>query len=291
MPAPIYATDGQANAAFSSDLALTLTSTNEQPYVGVPELANAITASMGNSCLGHNKDENVVVSTLTARGPYSLGIPEVDGGQILPVAFGTTQVTSAANYSNPKPGDPCHPLAAGAHAPAIAFHPTQDPITSTDGITHAMGTGSKGGCATVAVAVAVTGDVFHTLRAEGFDASEDGTGRGAGAVAVAFPATLSNSGVDVEISPTLGAHNNGTNNPATLQGMAVRRLTPRECERLQGFPDDYTAIPWKRKPADQCPDGPRYKALGNSWAVPCAAWIGRRIALALADLRAMGRAA
>ncbi len=94
-------------------------------------------------------------------------------------------------------------------------------------------------------AVAVTGDVFHTLRAEGFDASEDGTGRGAVAVSV---------------------------------GMAVRRLTPRECERLQGFPDDYTAIPWRGKPADQCPDGPRYKALGNSWAVPCARWIGERIA-------------
>ena len=59
--------------------------------------------------------------------------------------------------------------------------------------------------------------------------------------------------------------------------MAVRRLTPRECERLQGFPDDYTLIPWRNKPADQCPDGPRYKALGNSMAVPCMAWIGKRI--------------
>ena len=58
---------------------------------------------------------------------------------------------------------------------------------------------------------------------------------------------------------------------------AVRRLTPRECERLQGFPDDFTQIPWRRKPADQCPDGPRYKALGNSWAVNCAEWIGERI--------------
>lgn len=59
--------------------------------------------------------------------------------------------------------------------------------------------------------------------------------------------------------------------------MAVRRLTPRECERLQGFKDDHTLIPWRGKPADQCPDGPRYKALGNSMAVPCMAWIGKRI--------------
>jgi len=59
--------------------------------------------------------------------------------------------------------------------------------------------------------------------------------------------------------------------------MAVRRLTPRECERLQGFNDDHTMISWRGKPADQCPDGPRYKALGNSMAVPCMAWIGKRI--------------
>jgi DNA (cytosine-5)-methyltransferase 1 len=58
--------------------------------------------------------------------------------------------------------------------------------------------------------------------------------------------------------------------------MQVRRLTPVECERLQGFPDGYTNIPWRKKP--EAPDGPRYKALGNSMAVPCMAWIGKRIA-------------
>jgi len=62
------------------------------------------------------------------------------------------------------------------------------------------------------------------------------------------------------------------------QAMTVRRLTPRECERLQGFPDDYTAIPWRKKPVEDCPDGPRYKALGNSMAVNCMEWIGERIA-------------
>jgi DNA (cytosine-5)-methyltransferase 1 len=68
------------------------------------------------------------------------------------------------------------------------------------------------------------------------------------------------------------------NTPAVAQAMTVRRLTPRECERLQGFPDDYTLIPWRKKAADECPDGPRYKALGNSMAVNCMAWIGERIA-------------
>jgi DNA (cytosine-5)-methyltransferase 1 len=63
--------------------------------------------------------------------------------------------------------------------------------------------------------------------------------------------------------------------------MQVRRLTVEECEFLQGFPRGYTNIPWRKKPASECPDGPRYKALGNSWAIPCVAWIGKRIQEAL----------
>jgi DNA (cytosine-5)-methyltransferase 1 len=63
-------------------------------------------------------------------------------------------------------------------------------------------------------------------------------------------------------------------NQCVMQAMAVRRLTPVECERLQGFPDNYTKI------ADKTPDGPRYKALGNSWAVPVVRWVGERIARA-----------
>ena len=61
-----------------------------------------------------------------------------------------------------------------------------------------------------------------------------------------------------------------------LHGL-VRRLTPIECERLQGFPDNHTQIPYRNKPAEQCPDGPRYAACGNSMAVPVMNWIGRRI--------------
>jgi DNA (cytosine-5)-methyltransferase 1 len=66
---------------------------------------------------------------------------------------------------------------------------------------------------------------------------------------------------------------------AVMHSMAIRRLTPKECERLQGFPDDWTKIPYRNKPADQCPDGPRYKACGNSMAVPVMRWIGERINL------------
>ena len=84
---------------------------------------------------------------------------------------------------------------------------------------------------------------------------------------------------DAHVSKTIDASGS---NPAMHQGgaaivqtMAVRRLTPVECERLQGFPDNYTNIPWRK--AAESPDGPRYKALGNSWAVPVVAWIGKRI--------------
>ncbi len=97
------------------------------------------------------------------------------------VAFETTQITSVGNYSNPKPGDPCHPLAAGAHPPAIALP------------------------------------------------------------------------------------------------WAVRRLTPTECERLMGFPDGWTKIGWRGKPPSLCPDGPRYKALGNSWGVNCGEYVFDRL--------------
>lgn len=74
-----------------------------------------------------------------------------------------------------------------------------------------------------------------------------------------------------------GSNNNAGHYTNTVTAMQVRRLTPVECERLQGFPDGYTAIPWRKKPAEECPDGPRYKALGNSWAVPVVRWIGSRI--------------
>ena len=120
--------------------------------------------------------------------------------------------------------------------------------------------------------------VAHSLRGEGFDASEDGTGRGTPLVPVAFNwqggATQTTLGFDPESGVTgcLQAHQ--TPAIAFSADWAVRRLTPRECERLQGFPDDFTAVPYRGKPAA---DGPRYKALGNSMAVPVVRWLGERI--------------
>lgn len=187
----------------------------------------------------------------------------------------------------------------------------------------------------VAQAVCVTGAVTHTLTTEGADASEDGTGRGT--PIIAFTAKDYGADAQEDLAPTLRAgthkdsHANGGVVPAitvALRGRegggtaelggevttalrassgggdrphvltsAVRRLTPRECERLQGFPDDYTRIPVRRypqpritktRPADMwelidgewwlmTADGPRYKQLGNSWAVPKFRWLGERI--------------
>ena len=124
--------------------------------------------------------------------------------------------------------------------------------------------------------------VTHALRGEGFDASEDGSGRGTPLVPVAFDCKAGGDIAAGAIAPTLRAMNavgrdNAGGQLAVHHDLGVRRLTPRECERLQGFPDDYTRIPWRGRPADRCPDGPRYRALGNSFAVPVIGWIGRRI--------------
>lgn len=83
--------------------------------------------------------------------------------------------------------------------------------------------------------------------------------------------------VSDEVSLTLSTSNLQTIFDDRSTNMIVRRLTPKECERLQGFPDDWTLVPYRGKPAEECPDGPRYKAIGNSMAVPVMRWIGERI--------------
>jgi DNA (cytosine-5)-methyltransferase 1 len=122
--------------------------------------------------------------------------------------------------------------------------------------------------------------VAHSLRGEGFDASEDGTGRGTPLVPVMASAFPWQVGGSMGMSAYEGVSGTLVKNQtmAMQHGCSVRRLTPVECERLQGFPDGFTQIPYRGKPADRCPDGPRYKALGNSWAVNCADWLGERLA-------------
>ena len=96
-------------------------------------------------------------------------------------------------------------------------------------------------------------------------------------VAIPIGTDCYNGLITGDIACTMGTPGSSVNasDPTVMQNMAVRRLTPIECERLQGFPDNYTNIPWRKK--DESPDGPRYKALGNSMAVPVMKWIGSRI--------------
>ena len=122
------------------------------------------------------------------------------------------------------------------------------------------------------------------------------SGQGAASRSIGYSETLSptlaaNAGGNTTpavMAPTLTASNDPSRSPQSSEitnqvnavhqaAMQVRRLTPRECERLQGFPDDWSQISWKGKPPEQCPDGPRYKACGNSMAVPVMRWIGARI--------------
>ena len=100
--------------------------------------------------------------------------------------------------------------------------------------------------------------------------------------AVAFqPGNLvrrAGSDPSTEVFPTL-SKDSGDQNPHVATPMAVRRLLPEECEALQGFPRNHTRISWRGKPPEQCPDGPRYKAIGNSMATNVMKWIGKRIQL------------
>lgn len=213
---------GQAGAEIGADMEPTLNCNHEAPYVA--------RTLLGKSNCSHAEDKETYV------------------------CFDTTQITSAANRSNPQPGDACHPLASGAHAPAIAF-PANLPGTqcaSTEELAPSMGAANP---------TAVAAPANTTARAVSL------RGREGGATAE----------LGDEVQNCLRASGGGGDKPHVLHAMQVRRLTPAEAERLQGFPDGYTAIPWRGKPADQCPDGLRYKALGNSWAIPCVSWIGERI--------------
>lgn len=120
-------------------------------------------------------------------------------------------------------------------------------------------------------------EVAHSLTGEGFDAGEDGTGRGTPLVASVVSNGDAHSGFRDEhgiIAGTVRTHRRNNSNPITeareLVGVRPRRLTPREYERLQGFPDDWTLI-------EGASDSARYRALGNAVAVPCVEWILRRL--------------
>ena len=187
-------------------------------------------------------------------------------------------------------GDVCSTVSAtygagGGNVPVtiqpIAFSRNDDGRDATHNLAPTMRVaGNAGGMLAAAVGTdlyngAITGEVAVPMTNR-----SDGTGTGptvmqqVGAFKPGQSAQAHSIGYENEMAPTLEDGSGGNNKPAVHHGMAVRRLTPVECERLQGFGDNYTDIQPKGKAT---PDGPRYKALGNSMAVPVMAWIGKRI--------------
>ena len=187
---------------------------------------------------------------------------------LIPVTFDPTQITSATNRSNPRPGDPCHTL-----------HQSEPPMLIR------MREGKDGG----GKGPLVSEDQSLTL-ATGNDQ------------VLALRTDVTPKWGDVGFTLTQPSPSGGGQPAAVMAGMQVRRLTPVETSRLQGFPDTYCHIPtnkWRKIPADEAAylqrhglyaelrgeqwytnvaaDGPIYKANGNSWAVPCARYIGERI--------------
>ena len=173
-----------------------------------------------------------------------------------------------------KGGSPA--LTCNHEAPILSVHVRQDPITIKD---KALPLDVKGNSQAIAI-----------QDGRGMEKGQNGLGIDEGGPSYTLDQTGGQAvcfedsrrdGIRLkgDKSPTLQSFcGTGRNNtPMVQQSTIVRRLTPVECERLQGFPDGFSSIPWRGKPAEQCPDGPQYKALGNSMAVPVVRWIGRRI--------------
>lgn len=170
----------------------------------------------------------------------------------------------------------------------FAVHGTQDPDTNRE-LAHTLGRNNGQENACIAFSYKDHGadaaiDLAPTMRAGNHDSSHANSGQ---------PPAICIQHASIGRHDSAGPQSKGYQEEVTFTqdsrtsadvvqfGMQVRRLTPVECERLQGFPDNHTLIAWRGKDAAECPDGPRYKAIGNSMAVPVMRWIGERIASAI----------
>lgn len=216
---PAFDCDG--GLVTSHDPACTLTAREYKGPLPEADLSTVVCGPLTASPFADNASQETKLVPTAFRhftGPADTGAPQVDMAPTLrgsdtsglAIAFDTTQITSPGNVSSPRPGEPCHPLAAGAHPPAVAFQECQS------GVREYASAGAQ------------------RARGPGHDP------------------------VGTRLRSAAG----------------VRRLLPVECARLQGFPDDYLDIIFRGRPAA---DGNKYKALGNSMAVPVIRWIGQRI--------------
>ncbi|HII3286967.1 MULTISPECIES: phage N-6-adenine-methyltransferase [Enterobacter] len=200
------------------------------------------------------RETQKAVAALTARGVGTCGADDnqAQAGHLIAFGGGNT-----AGHIDVATACTAHGIRLDFDTETFAVHGTQDPDTNRE-LAHTLGrnNGQENAIVTEPFTLAIRG------RSEGstVEVRNDGT-------------------ANALLTPNGGRAGMGVG--AIGWGMQVRRLTPIECERLQGFPDNHTLIGWRGKDADECPDGPRYKAIGNSMAVPVMRWIGERIAAAL----------
>lgn len=192
------------------------------------------------------------VASLTASGVGTCGADDNQAcaGHIIPTAF---DMTAFGQYG---PGNTASTIKQRDYKDAtdlVVFNPKDDPVHS-ESVSMPLQAQTAGNSAAIAIHDKAT-------RHKGGDESRNSDGAGNGQVVGALAVEAGAKQQNYIFKPE----------------HVVRRLTPIECERLQGFPDNYTQIPWKNKPAENCPDGPRYKALGNSMAVPVMRWIGQQL--------------
>lgn len=200
------------------------------------------------------RETQKAVAALTARGVGTCGADDnqAQAGHLIAFGGGNT-----AGHIDVATACTAHGIRLDFDTETFAVHGTQDPDTNRE-LAHTLGrnNGQENAIVTEPFTLAIRG------RSEGstVEVRNDGT-------------------ANALLTPNGGRAGMGVG--AIGWGMQVRRLTPIECERLQGFPDNHTLIGWRGKDAAECPDGPRYKAIGNSMAVPVMRWIGERIAAAL----------
>ena len=206
------------------------------------EVAACLTRGVGQRYDPETETLPVTTGSLCARTGQSISTQDAAQGHLLPIAFGAQ---NSANQGD-SVSEHVTPTLDKSKTPAVIAFSSKD-----------YGADAMRDCS-------------PTLRAGGHAESHANAGV---PPAVAFQS--SQSGVRVsDTHATLDANNGPRRHNGALLENKIRRLTPRECERLQGFPDDYTLIPYRNRMAA---DGPRYKAIGNSMAVPVMRWIGQRI--------------
>lgn len=281
---------GGKGALVQIEKSATLSTLQDQTlFVAEPPKAYSFDSLASNSMKSNNPHsgcrEVEIAKTLDTSPPDPAknqgGIAILDA-----LPFDTTQITSPQNGSNPHFGDPCHPLAATAHPPAAVclncIHPAAEPLIydargNGDGITSPTMTGDHNSRVTDYTAITLQGDtVAGALLARDYKGPgrADSLGR---VIAQPIGADLYNGTLTGDKAATLttatgqGGANTGPSVIEKIIRWIVRRLTPTECERLQGYPDGWTNLgEWvdSKGKAHKAADTPRYKALGNSIALP-----------------------